>query len=138
MAEQLTDKEEFSKRISDKRRSRSDTKKGEVGAAWVKQPPKTKKPKDPRAIPPPRRATHPIGDPKTWGKAKPSHPVGDPSMIDPSRPPRYGTTRTAWAAMSRAERDRIRSRAGVRVGKALSAHLRALGKGDKNSKSLTK
>ena len=31
MAEQLTDKEEFSKRISDKRRSRAD--KGKVGAA---------------------------------------------------------------------------------------------------------
>ena len=111
MAEQLTDKEEFSKRISDKRRSRSDTKKGEVGAAWVKQPPKTKKPKGPR---------------NPFGKIPPREVVP------------YGTTRTAWAAMSRAERDRIRSRAGVRVGKALSAHLRALGKGDKNSKSLTK
>ena len=33
MAEQLTDKEESSKRISDKRRSRADTQKGKVGAA---------------------------------------------------------------------------------------------------------
>ena len=104
MAEQLTDKEEFSKRISDKRRSRSDTKKGEVGAAWVKQPPKTKKPKGPR---------------NPFGKIPPREAVP------------YG--RRAWAALSRAERDRLRKaleRAGS-LGKALS-------KKDKNSKSLTK